>query len=667
MLPQVPQKRARMMSSTSGRPPVGLHIDLPPPDLSQFKAPGEGPAQPPAPAQAQGQAGPSAAPAPAPPQQGPLFTSEVKEMFYYIRGAALKAAEIVRYQTDMKQLQRLNGQVAPVPKHLLGAFRQDKERLDQVCDVMEAQILRLMSVLVREINRQKAKAAEEAAAKAALEREQAEAAAAAAAATMALSSKAAPNESVKMEDMDMGTQPDGGQPSDTEKMPPPPEPNSSLAPPRVSSTAPSVVSLSNLPSSSADLSEAAATEQATKARLARGFNLKLDLSSPNLRGSFTGLVPNTAVPDPPASPVRLAPPKSAKPRTDDPTNAFGLIGQLNPSIIQQLSTQPSQTAFAPNNSLPFSGLADPSDTNALIPDILSSVNAATQQPLVAITQPDASLQALSADVIDLTGNSPVRGQMNMPINVDADGLTETIDLTMDSPTIPLSQFVAAKRGSTAEGGAGNEDGGSMTGIEIPSVGEGSAKAENATTDAQQTTETSAGPAPDASLEGLVSSLTGTGGEAPPTSGDVATTASTSLPTDATSLLATLTAQSSSNDNTANGAGASTDTNANVFQGLIPPGDFGDLGAMGLGGGDMGMDLGAMGMDMSMYLPSGDGTSGAGLGDASTAGIFDGFGGLMGDGGAGAGAGMDFDNMLGDMSIFAGMGGSAGDGSNTQNN
>lgn len=665
------------MSSTGARPPAGLHLDLPPPDLTQFKAPGEGQPQPPGPAQAQGQAGLPAAQAPPPQQQGPLFASEVKEMFYYIRGAALKAAEIVRYQTDMKQLQRVNGQVAPVPKHLLGAFRQDTERLDQVCDVMEAQILRLISVLVREINRQKAKAAEEAAAKLALEREQAAAAAAAAAASMANSNEVGKTETVKAEHMDLDTQPDGRQPSDTEKMPPPPEPNSSLAPPRVPSTAPSVVSLSNLPSSSPDLSEAAATEQATKARLARGFNLKLDLSASNLRSSFPGPVPNTAAPDPPASPVTLAP-KSAKPRPDDPTNPFGLIGQVpsfNPAIIQQLSAQPPPSAFTQNNSMPFSGVADPSDTNALIPDILSSVNAATQQGSTTATQPDASLQTLSADVIDLTGNSPVRGQMNMPINVDADGLAETIDLTMDSPTIPLSQFVASKRASIAEGGAGNEGSGPMTGVEVPSVGEGNVKVEDTTADAQPANETSAGPAPDTSLDGLVSTLSGTGGEAQPTNGDGTTAAATGLPTDATSLLATLTgaAQNPSNDNTTNGVGASNDANANMFQGLISTGDFGDLGSMGLGGagglggGDMGMDLGAMGMDMSMYLPSADGAAGAGLGDASAAGMFDGFG-LMGDGGAGAaGAGMDFDNMLGDMSIFAGMGGSAGDGSNTQNN
>ncbi|KAG9044643.1 hypothetical protein FS837_007780 [Tulasnella sp. UAMH 9824] len=655
------------MSSTGGRPPVGLHIDLPPPDLSQFKAPGDGPAQPPGPAQAQGQAGPSAAPAP-PPQQGPLFTSEVKEMFYYIRGAALKAAEIVRYQTDMKQLQRVNGQVAPVPNRLLGAFRQDTERLDQVCDVMEAQILRLISVLVREINRQKARAAEEAAAKATLEREQAAAAAAAAAASMASSDEAVKPETVKTEAMDLDTQSNGGQPSDTTKTPPSSEPNSSLAPPRVSSTAPSVVSLSNLPSSSADLGEAAATEQATKARLARGFTLKLDLPSPNLRGSFTGLVPNSAAPDPPGSPVRIAP-KSAKPRPDDPTaSAFGLMGppQFNPALMQQLAAQPPPSAFVQNSAMPFSGVADPSDTNALIPDIL---RAAAQQASAAATQPDASLQAFSAgDVIDLTVNSPIRGHVNMPINVDAEGPTETIDLTMeDSPTIPLSQFVASKK---AEGGLGDEESGSMTGIEVPAVTEGGAKVENTTTEAKQANETSAGPAPDASLEGLVSSLTGAAGEARPTNGDATTVATADLPADATSLLATLTAaaQTSSNDNTTNGAGASNDANTNPFQGLIPPGDFGDLSSIGLGGGDIGMDLSAMGMDMGMYLPSADGTSGAGLGDAATAGMFEGFGGLMGDGGAdAAGAGMDFDNMLGDMSIFAGMGGTGGDGSNTQNN
>ncbi|KAG8976410.1 hypothetical protein FRC05_003653 [Tulasnella sp. 425] len=653
MLPQVPQKRARLMSSTGTRPPVGLHIELPPPDLSQFKAPGDAPAQPPPAAQAQ--PGPSGASASASQQPAPLFVSEVKEMFYYIRGAALKAAEIA----------------APVPKHLLGAFRQDTERLDQVCDVIEAKILRFVAVLVREINREKAKAAEEAAAKAALEKEQAEAATAAAA--IANANQVVLAGIMKADDMDVDTQPDGGQPSDADKMPPPPEPNSSLAPPRVSSTAPSVVSLSNLPSSSPDLSEAAAADQATKARLARSFNLKLDLSGANLRGPFTGAAPNTAAPDPPASPVTLAP-KSAKPRNDDPTNAFGLIGPatFNPAIMQQLSAQPSSSAFAQNNSMPFSGVADPSDTNALIPDILSSVNAATQQGSTAATHPDTSLQDFSTDVqdvIDLTGNSPMRGQMTMPINVDVDGPTETIDLTMDSPTIPLSQFVASKRASVAEGVTVKEESDPTAGTNGPSTEGGSAKAEGTTTGGEQADQDSTGAAADASLEGLVSSLAGTSGETQTTNGDVATTTPSGLPTDATSLLATLTAaaQNPSSDNATNGTGASNDTNTNAFQGLIPPGDFGDL-SMGLGGaGDMGIDLGAMGMDMSMYLPSADGTTGAGLGEASTiGGMFDGFGGLMGDGGAGEA--MDFDNMLGDMNIFSAMGGAAGDGSNnTQGN
>ncbi|KAG8987301.1 hypothetical protein FRB90_003420, partial [Tulasnella sp. 427] len=613
MLPQIPQKRARMMSTTGGRPPVGLHLDLPPPDLSQFKAPGDAQPQPPA------QAGPSAAASVSQQQPAPLFVSEVKEMFYCIRGAALKGAEIVRYQTDMKQIQGDNDQPAPVPKHLLGAFRRDTERLDQVCDVIEAKILRLMSVLVREINREKAKAAEDAAAKAALEQEQA--AAAAAAALAATDNEASMTETVKSESMEVDTQP-AEQPSDADKMPPPPEPNSKLAPPRVSSTAPSVVSLSTLPSSSLDLSEAAAAAaQTTKVRLARNFSLKIDLPAPSLGGSFPGAAP-TAAASRPASPVTLAP-KSARPRNDDPASAFGLMtaASFNPALLQQLSAQAPPSAFVPNGPLPFSGVGNPTDTNALIPDILSSVNAA-QQVVATAAQASGSLPNFSTDVqdvIDLTGNSPLRGQMTMPINVDVDP-SETIDLTMDSPTIPLSQVIASNRAPVAEGEA--VDGLDMTGIEGPSVG---AKGEEGKVEEQPAAT---------SLEGLLASAQN---DAQPITGDAA---GSTLPTDATSLLATLTGAGASNDT--NGVGSSSDTNpASVFQNLIPSaGDFGDLG-----------------MDLSAFLPSGDGTSGAGvgLGGGSADGIFE-FGGLMGDAGAGAtgvSSGMDFD-VLGNMGIFGGM-------------
>ncbi|KAG8982740.1 hypothetical protein FRB90_006587, partial [Tulasnella sp. 427] len=577
-------------------------------------APGDAQPQPPA------QAGPSAAASVSQQQPAPLFGPEVKEMFYCIRGAALKGAEIVRYQSDMKQIQGDNDQPAPVPKHLLGAFRRDTERLDQVCDVIEAKILRLMSVLVREINREKAKAAEAAAAKAALEEEQA----AAAAALAANDNEPSMTETVKSESMEVDTQP-AEQRSDADKMPPPPEPNSKLAPPRVSSTAPSVVSLSTLPSSSPDLSEAAAAAaaQTTKARLARNFSLKIDLPAPSLGGTFPGAVP-TAAASRPASPVTLAP-KSARPRNDDPTSAFGLMtaAPFNPALIQQLSAQAPPSAFVPNGPLPFSGVGNPTDTNALIPDILSSVNAA-QQVVATAAQASGSLPNFSTDVqdvIDLTGNSPLRGQMTMPINVDVDP-SETIDLTMDSPTIPLSQVIASNRAPVAEGGA--IDGLDMTGIEGPSVG---AKGEDGKVEEQQ-------PAVDTSLEGLLASAQN---DAQPIIGD---TAGSTLPTDATSLLATLTGAGVSND--ATGVGSSNDTNsASVFQNLIPSaGDFGDLG-----------------MDLSAFLPSGDGTSGAGvgIGAGSADGIFE-FGGLMGDAGAGTAgvsSGMDFD-VLGNMDIFGGM-------------
>ncbi len=198
---------------------------------------------------------------------------------------------------------------------------------------------------------------------------------------------------------------------------------------RVSSTAPTLSALS-----SGNLE--AAIEAENKSRLGRQFPLTLDLSAPGLRFEQTEPDSDTK---PPASPVTLAP-KTARPAADDLSSAIQLMagGMFDGGPL-------------PLGSMPHSSFS--SDAQQQLAVVTNSLNPMmTSSTLLPSAFPQNSGEqsmipsGLNQEVIDLTQmTTPSFNQtLDLPMNVHDDS-AETIDLTMDSPTIPLSQVIAAKQ------------------------------------------------------------------------------------------------------------------------------------------------------------------------------------------------------------------------------
>lgn len=198
---------------------------------------------------------------------------------------------------------------------------------------------------------------------------------------------------------------------------------------RPASTAPTVLSLSSslVTEGQRQLSESEGSSGTSKPRLGRNFPLKLDLSGSALRQEFTTEV-NVIDQNAPASPVTLAP-KTGKPRADDPISAISLIGPhaLDALSAATLSAHPS-SVFSANTSI--GGLPSSVDPSNSLTGMLSNFIG---------PMPSSTFEAQSApEVIDLTQATP---SFEQALTLPTTSAMEPIDLTMDSPTVPLAQLV----------------------------------------------------------------------------------------------------------------------------------------------------------------------------------------------------------------------------------
>ena len=232
------------------------------------------------------------------------------------------------------------------------------------------------------------------------------------------------------------------------------------------------------------------------------FPLKLDLSSTALH------LPLQMPGDPVtriSSPVTLAP-KTARPRNDDPLSAL-VLGGFGSGVGSFSATGQSFTT----GQMPLTGVSTVPGLNGgsdLLPDFLalvaqqggpSNANSQSQNMFpvgdtstsnflnsLPVSMPSSqsiniSLQnsrpsnSVDADIIDLTQGTPISERtMQLPLNIGDDG---TIDLTMDSPPIPLRTIIdaknAAQQGKQSVGLPGNEDGGlGLKGTNGPGDGSG---------------------------------------------------------------------------------------------------------------------------------------------------------------------------------------------------
>ncbi|KAG8895008.1 hypothetical protein FRB99_000817 [Tulasnella sp. 403] len=524
------QKRRRVPSipgggSNGGTAQHEMRIELPAPDLSQFKPPIDPPGQTDQTQRGAPNNGPSSK---------PLFMEEVVEMMRAIKGHP----------------------PPPLPKTLLSAFGSEIQRLDQTCDLVEARILHALTILNREANKHKAKLAEEQAAREA-ER--------------------------KMQDVEMqNAQPSGAaadvaSKSQHEAHPVPGNATSekagvsniskglpSSAPDtarRIPSTGPTGVSLSTLSPVSTDpgvlqqeLTGGSQNPPDNVRPGARRANLRLDLSGTGLRGSFTSEAGQIQ----PPSPVTLAP-KTAKPRGEDPMSAVGLVGPspFNPSVASFHPASATAAAFGTNSATglplvnPVSAIAG---ARGLLPSLLSSMaggpSAAAGQLHTTQAMHQfvsmATQQQPSQEVIDLTQTTP---SLNAGLNLPMGGGSEPIDLTIDSPPVSLKALAnpgAPGHGSNAEPIIISD---SMTGLELAPSSVG-------TKDDTKTVEggSTQNGKENESLHGLISSIVGGGhangggnanAELPQNAegggNEVSVGMPSSLPADARSLLARLTA------------------------------------------------------------------------------------------------------------------------------
>lgn len=432
---------------------------------------------------------------------------------------------------------------------------------------------------------------------------------------------------------------------------------------RASSTGPTAVSLCVLPQVSPDLSTTQLTAQSQDAtggasRLGRGFPLKLDLSSTALRQTFPidlG-VDGVGVERPP-SPVTLAP-RTAKPRADDPVSALIFPGPTPfNSSLPPYSSQPG-SAFSSASAMPLASVVANAMSGAggSLPGILSAFSGAggargadipndggtNPQPMMGFGGSDPL--SGQQDVIDLTQPTPVLGTgMSLPMN--GGHPDDTIDLTMDSPTIPLSQLVGTKKNDA--GGTNFGDGG----FGLESGGGGGGKDGDVL---QQT----GGSGHDA-LDGLLSSFVNPSSQdlsrqpfAP--SDPTARSLNSIMPSDATSMLASLTG-ASGQDNQFSGLGMSDPGGLNGLDDLNIGGmafsNLDGMGGMSFGGGGgagAGDDVSfATGMDIdgmsSLYMPGDFGDGGA-LKDGAASDPSDPLRDLMVD----DGSGMDLSAFLSDI-------------------
>ncbi|KAG8864252.1 hypothetical protein FRB96_006073 [Tulasnella sp. 330] len=648
----VPVPKARRKSE--------MRIELPRPDFGQFKEPAapQNGAQPAQPAGAGQQA----------PAKMPPLGQEVLQMHTALKNATVKAGEIARFHADTRRLGLPPGE--PVPKPLTSAISNELAKFDQCRDILEAHILHSITILTRELNRQKAaRAAADARDRNSQVAESSSTEGASSVANMegltATPQQASETSDIRKDDamMEQTKEVEGKDVVETE---PTSESENAAAARRASSPGPTAVSLSVLPQVSPDLTTTQLTTQTQDgaggaARLGRSFPLKLDLSSTALRQTFpTALGVDDGGVERPPSPVRLAP----RPRADDPVSALMFPGP-SPfgSTLPPYSSQPG-SAFSSTSALPLASVVANAMSGAggSLPGILSAFagagggsgrtempnDSANQQQMMNFSESDPLSQTLSSqeDVIDLTQPTPVlETGMSLPMN--GGNPDETIDLTMDSPTIPLSQLVTTNKGNT-----GGTD---FTTEEFGLEDEGEKGG-----DGQQ----QAGGEGQDSLDGLLSSFVnpqsqGLSGQSFANS-DTATQSSNSIiPTDATSVLASLTG-SSGPGNQFSGLGMSDPSGLNALDDLnlsnMTFSNMDGMDGMSFGGGNGagsdvsfggGTDIGGM---SSLYMP-GDFGDANGLKDGAVSDSSDPLRDLMGDDDSGAmgGVGMDFSAFLSDMS------------------
>ncbi|KAG8930489.1 hypothetical protein FRC02_004104 [Tulasnella sp. 418] len=669
------------MAPKRGRP--SIVIKLPPPLFKEPAAPGDA-------AAANNNNGTSQA-----RMEGPLpiLGKETMLMQDALKSATVKLAEIIRYHSDFRQSRP--GQPAQIPRELKISLGQHIERFDQLCDVVEAHLLRAITVLTRDAKREEArKEAErrEAAAKAAAEAARAAEEAAAALAAQPkpeTTAQTATDNDVQMQDAQVKVEVTEESPAvHSQKLP------ARLINATPSASAVNMVSLSPLqpssefsmimgdepPQQALSLERANTTsprvgESSTASginRLKRAPSLKLDLSSmAPLTGSEPGGLPqDKSLP----SPVTLAP-KTAKPKADDPMGAIGL------SFTSGLPFAANSTPFAAAQQLPsaFAGLANVNLANQssnLIPDLLSTleagnnsnnpgiqtnsvassfaplpVPASTSIPASDLPQPPANVgSGDNIDIIDLT--TPVIETMSMSANLGTGGV---IDLTVDSPTAPLKNV----------GDAAQQDIADILSASNPVISNNEPAGATGVMDDGLGLDLIAETAKPTTGDDILSVLENTA--QPPTAEATEPTEKgaepfETLPTDATSLLASLTEVSNSNsgaetsipeggqNNQDNPLASLEEFDLSSFSGLhaldseMNLGDtttlggedfssmFGGAGTSGDGigggldfGGSGGMDptndlMSGMGMDMSdldfFNFGAGDSASG-GLGDQAT--------------------------------------------------
>ncbi|KAG9005460.1 hypothetical protein FRB94_001545 [Tulasnella sp. JGI-2019a] len=619
-----------------------MRIELPRPDFSQFKEPAAPQNDP------QGSQ---------PVAQPPPLSREVIEMHSAIKNITVKVGEMARFHADTQRLGLPPGQ--PVPKPITTALSNELAKFDQYRDVFEANILRSIAILTRELNRQKAaRAAADVKQKALIAAESSSGAGGGRRTQMeditAIPQEISETPDVGKKDDEMDQTQDSAEQDATE--------NQSTSDPaaaarRAPSTGPTAVSLSVLPQIPPEGNNSQTGTQSQditggSSRLGRGFPLKPDLSSNTLGQPFPtelGVVENDI--DRPSSPVTLAP-RTAKPRADDPISALNYPGSspFNPALPPYSSHTGS--AFSSASALPLASVVANAMAGAggSLPGILSAFSSTNdtgdmansntnQREMIAFDDQDPLSQTLNSqqDVIDLTQATPViESGMSLPLN--GTGPEDTIDLTMDSPTVPLSQLVNNNKNivgssfGTGEFGLGEEN-----------------KDEGLQAGGQD------------ALDGLLSSFVGPSqdvlGASDGASSVVAETSTSTMPTDATSMLASLTGTSGPNSQFSglgmNDSGGLDGLNDLNLSSMAFP-NMGGMGGISFGGGPGdgsfggGMDIDSM---SSLYMNNDFDGMKDGVGADASDPLRD----LMGDdSGVGGTAGLDFANM---DAFLSGMDGS----------
>ncbi|KAJ7151567.1 hypothetical protein C8R46DRAFT_914090 [Mycena filopes] len=279
-------------------------------------------------------------PPPPPPVPAGILVPEVTALATCLKNAVVKTGQLYGFYADTRKLGIQNYAPAP-PQSLTSALGREVEKYDQLCDSIESQLLRAISVLQRDLAREERRIKEAEA--------EAEAKAKSIAGRTRSASRSPTSTRVPLPNVDLSAPPgDGSRPSTADLSMSPPLASSSIAGRR-----PSAISISSL-----------------------HRPLKLDLSSVRITAEEASLFSHGL-----ASPVTLAP-RSARP--------YG-PNELPPEIIAALASASSDPQAQNQTRAVDIDLTSPDHTHP--PDVeMTSLGNTAEKPI------ELDLEAMEIDM-----------------------------------------------------------------------------------------------------------------------------------------------------------------------------------------------------------------------------------------------------------------------------